>query len=25
VPAGQYRLSAVVTADTKFLLVIEPV
>lgn len=25
VPAGQYRLPAVVTADTKFLLVIEPV
>ncbi len=25
VPAGQYRLPAIVTADTKFLLVIEPV
>lgn len=25
VPAGQYRLPAVVTTDTKFLLVIEPV
>lgn len=25
VPAGQFRLPAVVTADTKFLLVIEPV
>jgi len=25
VPAGQYRLPATVTADTKFLLVIEPV